>query len=49
MLSAFSGPERQDVDVSIAEATEALEAWLEGEAFADVMTRFHSRWNQREL
>ena len=49
VLSAFSGPERQDVDVSIAEATEALEAWLEGEAFADVMTRFHSRWNQREL
>ena len=49
VLSAFSGPERQEVDVSIAEATEALEAWLEGEAFADVMTRFHSRWNQREL
>lgn len=49
VLSAFSGPERQEIDVSIAEATEAIEAWLEGEAFADVMTRFHSRWNQRDL
>ena len=49
VLSAFSGPERQEIEVSIAEATEAIEAWLDGEAFADVMTRFHSRWNQRDL
>ncbi|MGB0331949.1 MAG: aminoacyl-tRNA hydrolase [Planctomycetota bacterium] len=49
VLSAFSGPEGQEIEVSIAEATEAIEAWLDGEAFADVMTRFHSRWNQRDL
>ena len=30
---------------TIAEAVESLEAWLDGETFADVMTRFHSRWN----
>ena len=46
VLSPFTGPERQEIDVSIAEATEAIEAWLDGEAFSDVMTRFHSRWNQ---
>jgi len=48
VLSAFSEAERQEIDVSIAEATEALEAWLDGEELAEVMTRFHSRWNQRD-
>jgi peptidyl-tRNA hydrolase, PTH1 family len=49
VLSAFSGSESQEIEVSIAEATEAIDAWLDGEEFTEVMTRFHSRWNQRDL
>lgn len=49
VLSPFTEPERQEIEVTIAEATEALEAWLDGEDLADVMTRFHSRWNQRDV
>ena len=45
VLSPFSPSEREDIDISIAEAVEAIEAWLDGETFPDVMTRFHSRWN----
>jgi PTH1 family peptidyl-tRNA hydrolase len=45
VLSPFSPAEREDIEISIAEAVEAIEAWLDGETFADVMTRFHSRWN----
>ena len=48
VLSPFSESERQEIEVSIAEATEALEAWLDGDEFTDVMTRFHSRWNLRD-
>ena len=46
VLSPFSESEGQDIEISIAEATEALDAWLDGEDLADVMTRFHSRWNR---
>ncbi len=45
VLSPFSPAEDQEIEVSIAEALEALEAWLDGDSFSDVMTRFHSRWN----
>ncbi|WP_145196947.1 aminoacyl-tRNA hydrolase [Planctomycetes bacterium Poly30] len=45
VLSPFSPAEREDLEITIAEAVESLEAWLDGETFADVMTRFHSRWN----
>ncbi len=45
VLSPFSPSEREDIEISIAEAVEAIEAWLDGESFPDVMTRFHSRWN----
>ena len=48
VLSPFSDAERQEIEVTVVEATEALEAWLDGDEFADVMTRFHSRWNQRD-
>jgi hypothetical protein len=33
------------VEISIAEASDAIEAWLDGEPIERVMTRFHSRWN----
>ena len=45
VLSPFSPAEREEIEITIAEAVESLEAWLDGETFADVMTRFHSRWN----
>lgn len=48
VLSPFSPSEREDIEITIAEATEALVAWLRGEAISDVMTRFHSRWNNRD-
>ncbi len=47
VLSPFSKVESESIGVSVAEATEAIRAWLSGEAFSDVMTRFHSRWNMR--
>ena len=48
VLSPFTPSEQEDLEISIAEATDALVAWLDGEAFSDVMTRFHSRWNNRD-
>lgn len=48
VLSPFSKVESESIGVSVAEASEAIMAWLSGEAFSDVMTRFHSRWNMRE-
>ncbi|MEM8710970.1 MAG: aminoacyl-tRNA hydrolase [Planctomycetota bacterium] len=44
VLSPFSPSEREEIEISIAEAAESLGAWLDGETFPDVMTRFHSRW-----
>lgn len=48
VLSTFTPSEHEDIEISIAEATEALVSWLDGEVFSDVMTRFHSRWNNRD-
>lgn len=45
VLSPFSPAEREDIEITIAEAVESIEAWLDGETFPDVMTRFHSRWS----
>lgn len=44
VLSPFSAPEEESIDVSIAEASEAAEAFLAGEELSRLMTRFHSRW-----
>ena len=46
VLSPFSPSESEDIAVSVAQATDALMAWMGGTDLADVMTRFHSRWNQ---
>ena len=46
VLSPFSPSESEDIAVSVAQATDALMAWMGGMDLADVMTRFHSRWNQ---
>ena len=46
VLSPFSPSESEDIAVSVAQATDALMAWMGGMELADVMTRFHSRWNQ---
>ncbi len=45
VLSPFSPAEREEFEITIAEAVVAIEAWLDGETLSDVMTRFHSRWN----
>jgi PTH1 family peptidyl-tRNA hydrolase len=45
VLARFSERERVEVEISIVEASEAIEAWLDGEPLERVMTRFHSRWN----
>ncbi|MEY4774721.1 MAG: hypothetical protein RIT40_1756 [Planctomycetota bacterium] len=45
VLAKFSERERAEVEISIAEASDAIEAWLDGEPIERVMTRFHSRWN----
>ncbi len=46
VLARFSDAEMQDVEISVAEAADAIRAWLGGEDLESVMTRFHSRWNQ---
>lgn len=46
VLSPFNPSESEDIQISVAQATDALMAWLGGMDLADVMTRFHSRWNQ---
>lgn len=48
VLSPFHPSESELVGVAVQEAADVLEAWLGGEELAEVMTRFHSRWNQRE-
>ena len=45
VLARFSDRERAEVEISVVEASEAIEAWLDGEPLERVMTRFHSRWN----
>jgi len=46
VLERFSKAEMQDAEISVAEAADAIRAWLGGEDLDGVMTRFHSRWNQ---
>lgn len=44
VLGRFTPREREELDVSIAQAIEALSEWLGGEPIDRLMTRFHSRW-----
>jgi PTH1 family peptidyl-tRNA hydrolase len=46
VLERFAEAEREEIAISVAEAAEAIEAWLAEGDLAGVMTRFHSRWNQ---
>jgi PTH1 family peptidyl-tRNA hydrolase len=45
VLERFSKAEMPDAEISVAEAADAIRAWLGGEDLEGVMTRFHSRWN----
>ena len=44
VLERFSDAEMPDAEISVAEAADAIRAWLGGEDLEGVMTRFHSRW-----
>ena len=46
VLARFEPAEREAIDAAVAEAAEALFAWLSGDELEACMTRFHSRWNQ---
>ena len=46
VLERFTGGEREEIAIAVAEAAAAIEAWLREGDLAGVMTRFHSRWNQ---
>ena len=46
VLTPFTEAEREDIAISVAEAAEAILAWLESGDIERVMTRFHSRWTQ---
>ena len=46
VLARFAPAEEEDAAIAVAEASEAIEAWLELGDIELVMTRFHSRWNQ---
>jgi PTH1 family peptidyl-tRNA hydrolase len=46
VLERFAESEREEIAISVAQAAEALEAWLREGDLSGVMTRFHSRWNQ---
>lgn len=46
VLSPFAGAERSAAEISVAEAAEALAAWLHEGDLERLMTRFHSRWTQ---
>ncbi len=45
VLSAFSPAEETEIEISIAEASEAITDWLLHGDIEGTMTRFHSRWN----
>ncbi len=44
VLERFTEKERPEIEISVAEAAEAIRAWLESGDLEGVMTRFHSRW-----
>jgi PTH1 family peptidyl-tRNA hydrolase len=46
VLSRFDAEERGAIEQAVAEAADALFAWLRSGDIAAVMTRFHSRWKQ---
>ncbi len=45
VLSRFTERERAEIDVSTAEAVDAILFWLRTGDIEGCMTRFHSRWN----
>ncbi len=49
VLERFGSKEREEMDVSVAQAAEAIDFWTEGGSTEECMTRFHSRWNQASL
>lgn len=46
VLERFGDREREEMDVAVAEAAEALLFWLTEGSIEACMTRFHSRWNE---
>ena len=46
VLARFTRREREEIDVSVAEAAEAILFWLRTGNIEECMARFHSRWNQ---
>lgn len=46
VLSRFTEAEQPEIEISVAEAAEAITAWLASGDLEGVMTRFHSRWSQ---
>lgn len=46
VLETFTRAERVLIDVSVAEAADAVIDWLASGDLQGCMTRFHSRWNQ---
>jgi len=46
VLARFAEEERQAIDRAVAEAADAIRAWLLDGDIQACMTRFHSRWNQ---
>lgn len=45
VLEPFSPKEREEIDISLAEAGEAILDWLREGDIEACMTRFHSRWS----
>ena len=46
VLGLFTPAEQEEIAISVAEAAEAILAWLECGDIEGVMTRFHSRWSE---
>lgn len=46
VLARFSAKEQEEIDISVVQASEAIDDWLRTEDLEGCMTRFHSRWNQ---
>jgi PTH1 family peptidyl-tRNA hydrolase len=44
VLERFTESEQPEIEISVAEAAEAIAAWLDSGDLESVMTRFHSRW-----
>jgi PTH1 family peptidyl-tRNA hydrolase len=46
VLAPFRPEEREEAEISISEAADAIGEWLRDGDLEKCMTRFHSRWNQ---